>query len=63
MFTPSVVLLVIANTVAATGSVLVALQARMFETGGVASPALTADAAGIANADLSWQQGEVTDAA
>jgi hypothetical protein len=63
MFTPSVVLLVIANTVAATGAVLVALQAAMFETGRVASPALTGDAAGIANGDLSWQQGEVADAA
>lgn len=63
MFTPSVVFLVIANTVAATGAALVALQAAMFEAGRVASPALTADAAGIANADLSWQQGEVADAA
>jgi hypothetical protein len=64
MFTPSVVFLVIANTVAATGAVLVALQAAMFETGRVTSPALTADAAaGIANAYLSWQQGEVADAA
>ena len=63
MFTPSVVFLVIANTVAATGAVLVALQAAMFETGHVASPALTADAAGLANADLSRQQGEVADAA
>ena len=63
MFTPSVVLLVIANTVAATGAVLVALQATMFETGHAASPALTAEAAGVANADLSWQQGEVADAA
>ncbi len=53
MFTPSVVFLVIANTVAATGAVLVALQAVMFETGHVASPALTADAVGVANADLS----------
>jgi hypothetical protein len=45
---------VIANTVAATGAVLVALQAAMFETGRVTSPALTADAAaGIANAYLS----------
>jgi hypothetical protein len=35
----------------------------MFETGRVASPAVTADASGIANADLSWQQGEVADAA
>jgi mannose/cellobiose epimerase-like protein (N-acyl-D-glucosamine 2-epimerase family) len=58
-----VVFLVIANTVAATGAVLVALQAAMFETGRGASPALTADAAGVANADLSWQQGEVADAA
>jgi hypothetical protein len=63
MFTPSVVLLVVANAVAATGAILVALQAAMFETGHVASPALTADAAGIANADLSWQQGEVAEAA
>jgi hypothetical protein len=63
MFTPSVVFLVIANTVAATGAVLVALQAAMFETGHVASPTSTADAAGVANADLSWQQGEVADAA
>ena len=63
MFTPSVVLLVIANTVAATGAILFALQAAMLETGRVASPASTADAAGIANADLSWQQGEVADAA
>jgi hypothetical protein len=63
MFTPSVVLLVIANTVAATGAVLVALQAARFETGPAASPALTAEAAGIANADLSWQQGGVADAA
>ena len=63
MFTPSVVFLVIANTVAATGAVLVALQAAMFETGHVASPALTADAAGIANANLSWQQGDVADTA
>ena len=63
MFTPSVVLLVIANTVAATGAVLVALQAAMFETGRVASPLMTAGAAGIANADLSWQQGEAADAA
>ena len=53
MFTPSVVFLMIANTVAATGAVLVALQAAMSETGHVASPALTADAAGVANADLS----------
>ena len=53
----------IANTVAATGAVLVALQAAMFERGHVASPALTADAAGVANADLSWQQGEVAGAA
>lgn len=63
MFTPSVVLLVIANTVAATGAVLVALQAAMLETGPVASLALTAEAAHVANADLSWQQGEVADAA
>jgi hypothetical protein len=63
MFTPSVVFLAIANTVAATGAVLAALQAAMFETGRVASPAVTADASGIANADLSWQQGEVADAA
>jgi hypothetical protein len=63
MFTPSVVFLMIANTVAATGAVLVALQAAMFETGHVASPALAADAAGVATADLSWQQGEVADAA
>jgi hypothetical protein len=63
MFTPSVVLLVIANTVAATGAVLVALQARMFETGRAALPSLTEDAARIANADFSWQQGEVADAA
>jgi hypothetical protein len=35
----------------------------MFETGRVASPLLTAGAAGIANADLSWQQGEAADAA
>ena len=63
MFTPSVVFLVIANTVAATGAVLVALQVAMFERGHVASPALTADAAGVANADLSWQQGEVAGAA
>ena len=63
MFTPSVVLLVVVNTVAATGAILVALQAAMFETGRVASPALTADAAGVANADLSWQQGEVAGAA
>jgi hypothetical protein len=40
------------------------MQAAMFETGRVTSPALTADAAaGIANAYLSWQQGEVADAA
>jgi len=63
MFTPSVVLLVIANTFAATEAVLVALQAATFETGRVASPALAADTAGIANADLSWQQGEVADTA
>ena len=63
MFTPSIVLLVIANTVAAAGAVLVALQAAMFETGRVASPALTADAAGLANANLCWQQGKVADAA
>jgi len=63
MFTPSVVFLMIANTVAATGAVLVALQAAMSETGHVASPALTADAAGIANANLSWQQGDVADTA
>jgi hypothetical protein len=63
MFTPSIVLLMIVNTVAASGDVLVALQASAFETGRVASPALTADAARIANADLSWQQGEVADAA
>ena len=63
MFTPSVVFLVIANTVAATGAVLVAMQAAMLETGHVVSPALTADAAGVANADLFWQQGEVADAA
>jgi hypothetical protein len=54
MFTPSVVFLVIANKVEATGAVLVALQAAMFETGRVASPALTAGAAGIANVGLSW---------
>jgi hypothetical protein len=63
MLTPSVILLVIANTVAATGAVLVALQAAMFETGRVASPAATAEAAGIANAGFSCQQGEVADAA
>jgi hypothetical protein len=63
MFTPSVVFLVIANIVAATGAVLAALQAAMFETGRVASPALTAEAAGIANADFSSQQGKVADAA
>ena len=63
MFTPLVVFLMIANTVAATGAVLVALQAAMLETGHVASPALTADAAGIANANLSWQQGDVADTA
>ena len=63
MFTPSVVLLVIANTVAATEAVLVALQAATFETGRVASPALTADAAASPAPTLSWQQGEVTDAA
>ena len=62
MFTPSVVLLVVANTVAATGAILVALQAAMIETGRVASPAFTADAAGIATADFSGQQGEVADA-
>jgi hypothetical protein len=62
MFTPSVVLLVIANTVAATGAILVALQAAMFETGRAALPS-SEDAAGINNADLSWQQGEVVDAA
>ena len=63
MFTPSVVLLAIANTVAATGAVLVALQGAMFETGCAALPSLTEDAAGLANADFSWQQGEVADAA
>jgi hypothetical protein len=63
MFTPSVVLLVIANTVAATGAILVALQAAMFETSRVASPALTADAAASPTPTLSWQQGEVADAA
>jgi hypothetical protein len=63
MFTPSVVLLVIANTVAATGAILVALQAAMFETSRVASPALTADAAASSTPTLSWQQGEVADAA
>ena len=52
MFTPSVLLLVIANTVAATGAVLVALQAAMFKTGHGASPVLTADAAGVANTAL-----------
>ena len=52
MFTPSVVLLVIANTVAAAGAVLVALQAAMFETGRTASPELTAEAAGIAERRL-----------
>lgn len=63
MITLSAVLLVIANTVAATGAVLDALKAAMFETGGVASRVLTADAADIAEADLSWQQGEVADVA
>jgi len=48
MFTPSIVLLMIVNTVAASGAVLVALQASAFETGRVAWPALTADAADIA---------------
>jgi hypothetical protein len=62
MFTPLVVLLVMANTVAATGAVLVALQAAMFETVRAASPALTVEGAAIANADSSWQQGEVADA-
>jgi hypothetical protein len=63
MFTPSVVLLVIANTVAATGAILVALQAAMFETSRVASTALTADVAASPTPTLSWQQGEVADAA
>lgn len=63
MFTPSVVLLVIANTVAATGAILVALQAAMFETGRVASPVLTPDATGIAAADISGQQADVAEAA
>lgn len=63
MFTPLVILLVMANTVAATGAVPVALQAAMFETGRGASPALTVEGAAITNADLSWQQGEVVDSA
>jgi hypothetical protein len=63
MLTPSVILLVMANTVAATGAVLVALQTAMFETGRVASPTMTVEGAGIANTDLTWQQGEVADAA
>jgi hypothetical protein len=63
MFTPSIVLLMIVNTVTASGAVLVALQASAFETGRVAWPALTADAADIANAGLSRQQSEVADAA
>lgn len=63
MFTPSVLLLMIANTVSATGAALVALQAAMFETDRVALPSLTADAAEIANADFSGQQREVADAA
>jgi len=62
MFTAPVIFLVIANTVAATRAVLVALQAAMSETGRVASPALTAVAVRIANADLPRQQGEVADA-
>jgi hypothetical protein len=61
MFTPSILLLVIANAVTATGAALVALQAAMFETGRL--PSLTADAAEIANADFSGQQSEVADAA
>jgi hypothetical protein len=64
MFTPLVILLVTANTVAATGAVVVALQAAMFEPGRMTSPALTVEGeAAIADADLSWQQGEVVDAA
>ena len=37
MFTPSVVFLMIANTVAATGAIVVALQAATFGMGRVAS--------------------------
>jgi hypothetical protein len=35
----------------------------MFETGRAALPSLTDDAASLANADFSWKQGEVADAA
>jgi hypothetical protein len=65
MFTPSVILLVMANTLAATGAVLVALQAAMFETGRAASPGVHDEGAeSLTPTDLcNWQLGEVADAA
>jgi hypothetical protein len=60
MFTPSIILSMIMNTIAASGAVFVALQASALETGDrPASTALAAQAAKIPAAGFSQQEGTI----
>ena len=64
MFTPSIVLWMIINTVAAGAAPFVALLVSAFETGPRVAPvASTQDAAGIADGALAHQEVGVADAA